>query len=85
MANFQWASPGHFDAMGIPLRPGRTFRDDDDVEQPVVVSLSVAERLWPGLDPLGCRCLDGLFKYACARQPSRLALARLFHALPLAT
>ena len=38
MANFRWASPGYFDAMGIPLRPGRTFRDDDSVEQPVVVS-----------------------------------------------
>jgi len=53
MANFRWASPDYFQAMGIRLLSGRSFREEDNVERPVVVSSSVAARLWPGLDPLG--------------------------------
>lgn len=49
------ASPGYFATMRIPLRRGRDFADSDGVEQPcvVIVSQLLADRHWPGVDPLG--------------------------------
>jgi putative ABC transport system permease protein len=50
-------SAGYFEAMGIPLVRGRTF-DERDVaggSRVVVVSESMAEKFWPGEDPLGTR------------------------------
>ena len=49
------ASAGYFEAMGIPIIAGRDFRDTDrrDSERVVIVSRSLADRLWPGQDPLG--------------------------------
>lgn len=43
--------------MGIPLRSGRGFTLDDDPDAPgvIVVSRSMAERLWPGKDAVGQR------------------------------
>jgi putative ABC transport system permease protein len=43
--------------MGIPVVRGRGFDDRDrpDTVPAAVVSLSVAERLWPGRDPIGQR------------------------------
>jgi predicted permease len=55
------ASPGYFDAMGIRLRGGRGFTDQDGREgadQPgvVIVNETFAKTLWPdGRDPLGQR------------------------------
>lgn len=49
---------GHyFRAVGIPLLEGRVFDAHDDVLAPrrVVVSHSLAERLFPGIDPIGQR------------------------------
>jgi putative ABC transport system permease protein len=53
----QWATPGFFEAMGIPLRAGRSFgpRDDDAAPLVAVVSESLATELWPGADPIGKR------------------------------
>lgn len=49
------AGPGYFEAMGIPLLAGRSFRADDaESEVPqVVVSRSLAERLWAGESAIG--------------------------------
>ncbi len=50
-----WASEGYFEAAGIRRIAGRTLVASDtagDVSA-VVVSSGVAERLWPGADPLG--------------------------------
>lgn len=47
-------SPEYFQAMGIPLLAGRSFADADDPDA-IVVSRSLAERLWPGGDALGRR------------------------------
>src|SRR5205823_5463473 len=49
---------GHyFEAMGIPLRRGRFFTDQDDPTKPVVVIVDecMADQLWPGQDPIGRR------------------------------
>jgi predicted permease len=56
-ANKMVVSAGYFRAMGIPLRRGREFHDSDDARSPgvVIVSHSVAERLWPNEDPIGKR------------------------------
>ncbi len=56
-AVYRTASPGYFDAMGMHLLSGRmlTDRDRADAPQVVVVSKSLADREWPGADPLGKR------------------------------
>jgi predicted permease len=49
---------GHyFQAMGIPLRRGRFFNEQDDLSKPRVVLVDeyMAEQLWPGQDPVGKR------------------------------
>jgi predicted permease len=47
-------SPGYFESMGISVR-GRTpsWADIDDRSGAVVVSRALAQRLWPGQDPIG--------------------------------
>jgi putative ABC transport system permease protein len=47
-------APGYFAAMGIPVR-GRepTWNDVEARTGEVVISRAVAERLWPGEDPIG--------------------------------
>jgi putative ABC transport system permease protein len=52
-ATYREASPGYFETLGIALRAGRVFQEGDGVEQPVVISETVARRLWPGEDPVG--------------------------------
>ena len=50
------ATPGYFQALGIPLVRGREFTMadlDDPVRGAVVVSRAFAERYWPGENPLG--------------------------------
>jgi len=47
----------YFDAMGIPLRRGRFFNEQDDIRKPRVVLVDeyMAKQLWPGQDPIGKR------------------------------
>jgi predicted permease len=52
----QLATPGFFEALGIPLLQGRTFTERDNDEPAtgaVVVSRMFAERFWPGENPIG--------------------------------
>lgn len=51
-------SGGYFQTMGIPLRSGRFFKDDDEKELVAVVSESAARRIWPGESPIGKRFRD---------------------------
>jgi predicted permease len=53
-AKFRSISPGYFAALGVPLRAGRDFTPDDrdGGERVVIVSESVASRLFPGRDVL---------------------------------
>jgi putative ABC transport system permease protein len=51
--------PGYFRALGIPLLRGREFADSDSMNAPrvVVVSTTLAARLWHGQEPLGKKLL----------------------------
>ena len=50
-------SPNYFETLGVPLRAGRDFNEWDRPGAPAVaiISRSLAERHWPGADPLGRR------------------------------
>ncbi len=54
-AEYRVASDGYFEAMGIPLLSGRLFENADGPGRPhvAVISRSLAEKQWPGRDPLG--------------------------------
>ena len=56
------ASPGYFEAMGIPLVAGRGFEAADhlDAGSVTIVSEPMAEEFWPGRDPLGLTILDSM-------------------------
>ena len=59
---FRVVSPGYFDAMRIPIASGRAFStiDGEEGQRVGIVSVSLAERYWPGEDPIGKRLrLDG--------------------------
>jgi len=57
VAEYHTATPEYFDVMGIPLLRGRTFQpsDRDDAPLVVVIDETMAERFWPGEDPVGHR------------------------------
>jgi putative ABC transport system permease protein len=54
-ANFNVVSAAYFRTMGIPVRAGREFTDDDRANtQPVIViNESAARRFWPGENAVG--------------------------------
>jgi predicted permease len=56
-ANYRPVSPDYFAAMGIPLVHGRIFGPVDRGRKVVVVSQNVAERFWPGQNPIGKICV----------------------------
>ncbi len=49
------AGPDYFPTLGLPLLRGRLFGPDDDAGSPtvVVINHAMAERYWPGRDPIG--------------------------------
>lgn len=51
----RYVSPGYFHALGIPLRKGRLFTEDDRIgSQPIVViDENLAREYWPNEDPIG--------------------------------
>ncbi len=53
-AQWRTISPGFFAALGVPLLEGRDFNDLDDKnnEPVVIVSETLAQRMFPGQDPL---------------------------------
>ena len=54
LAQFRAVSPGFFAALGVPIVEGRDFNDDDrrGGEPVVIISQSVAQRMFPGQDAL---------------------------------
>jgi predicted permease len=57
MADYRSVSPDYFSAMGIPILQGRVFSAADRGRSEVVVSQSVADRFWPGKNPVGQMCI----------------------------
>ena len=53
-------SPGYFRTLGIPLLSGREFDETDTATSPrhVIVSQALAERTWPGENPIGQRIVS---------------------------
>jgi putative ABC transport system permease protein len=54
---FEAATPSYFRTMRIPVLKGRVFDEHDVDGSPgaIVLSQSMAERIWPGQDPIGRR------------------------------
>jgi len=54
---FEAGAPGSFRVLGIPILRGRGFLDSDREQSQLVavVSAAVAQRYWPGQDPIGKR------------------------------
>ena len=54
-ADYRFATPGYFDALGMRLVTGRFFKEyeNDAGADIVVVDRTLAARAWPGEDPIG--------------------------------
>ena len=54
-ADWQFATPGYLETMGIPLVEGRTLEagDNNDGQAVVVINQTLANRYWPNASPLG--------------------------------
>lgn len=53
--NTRFVSPGYFEAMGLPLRAGRSFEARDRGRKVTIISEQLARLLWPDQDPVGRR------------------------------
>ena len=76
-ARFRSVSPGFFAALGIPLMAGRDFTDADrnGAERVVIISVSVAQQLFPGQDPLNRHLMwtDGVMRFiGITTEPRRI-------------
>lgn len=54
-ANTNIVSPEYFRTLGIPILRGRPFSEADALSQSAVISQAMANRFWPGADPIGKR------------------------------
>lgn len=57
-----WAHGDYFSTFGIPIVRGRNFTREEQMEDrgAVIVSKNVADRYWPGVDPIGKRLKWGI-------------------------
>lgn len=57
LADWRQITPAYFRTMGIPLLRGRLFTEQDKMEPGagIIISEALADRLWPGEDPIGRR------------------------------
>jgi len=66
-ARFRSVSPGFFSSLGVPLVAGRDFNESDrrDSEQVVIISQSVAQRMFPNQDAVNRHLLwtDPVMKF----------------------
>jgi putative ABC transport system permease protein len=61
LVEYRWVAGDYFKTLGIPLLAGRLFTPDDrqGSRQVVVISKAMAEKFWPGQDPIGRRLSGG--------------------------
>jgi putative ABC transport system permease protein len=57
--NVRFISPGYFKTLRIPLRDGRDFEERDQGRRVTIVSAGLAQRIWPGQNPLGRKLDNG--------------------------
>jgi putative ABC transport system permease protein len=55
IANVRMVNPDYFPTFGIRVRSGRLFEERDGDRRVGVISISTAERAWPGQNPIGQR------------------------------
>jgi putative ABC transport system permease protein len=57
-----WTFGDYFRTFGVPIVKGRAFLPEEDAEnrQAAIVSRALAERFWPGQDPIGKRVKWGI-------------------------
>jgi putative ABC transport system permease protein len=55
--HYQLVTPGFFETMDVPIRRGRDITSADRADAPwvAVINEAMAERFWPGQDPIGRR------------------------------
>lgn len=53
--NVRFITGAYFEMLDIPLRAGRTFAPADRQKKVTIISETLAERLWPGENPIGRR------------------------------
>jgi predicted permease len=76
-ARFRSISPGFFETLGVPILQGRDFRDTDrdGSERVVIISQSVAQKLFPGQQAVNrnLRWTDGVIKFiGISEKPRRI-------------
>jgi predicted permease len=76
-ARFRSISPGFFETLGVPIVEGRDFRDSDrdGAERVVIISRSVAQRLFPGREAVDrhMQWTDGVMKFiGISTEPRRI-------------
>ncbi len=76
-ARFRSVSSGYFETLGVPIVEGRDFRDSDKngAERVVIVSQSLAQKLFPGQQALNreLRWTDGVMKFiGISMEPRRI-------------
>ena len=64
-ANYLFATPGYFAAVGTPLLRGREFTESDtqDSRHVTIITATMAQRYWPGRDALGKQVGVGLTRF----------------------
>lgn len=62
IASYRTLTPGYFQTMGIPILKGRAITEADDANalQVVVINQNLADKMWPGEDPIGKRLTVGV-------------------------
>ena len=59
VVNVRFVSGDYLRTMGIPLLAGRTFAEQDRKHRVAILSERTAERLWPGMSPIGRKFTRG--------------------------
>ena len=56
-AMYNIVTPGYFDTIGMPILQGRVFSDNDTAgsKRVAIINKAMADRYWPGQNPLGQR------------------------------
>jgi putative ABC transport system permease protein len=61
LVEYRWILGDYFQTMGVPLLQGRLFTDQDRTGSlpVIVINKAMADKFWPGQDPIGKRVAQG--------------------------